>query len=221
MIGERLRPDYAAEWSLIWQTVDDEALMTYAMHEQIDKMSLDKPEDLAAMVDAMDAVVHRRRGDSIGHAGNGAGKPEVALEEFKAYRDAKKGNGKDDTEPRRYSGRGTWRTLASDNPPSRNLSEGYSRVRLAVDRMPRPRRGGRPCRQGFSPGRRKPSDELALGVQRLGQLFWQSGVHLNAHRESVSVESAGRKPFQGTRLLWCHIAGACDHRAGTGCRRHG
>jgi hypothetical protein len=66
---------------------------------------MDKPEDFAAMVgviDAMDAITHRHRGDSIGtHAGNGAGKPVVALDEFKTYRDAQKGNGGgDDTDPK-------------------------------------------------------------------------------------------------------------------------
>ena len=42
--------------------------------------------------------------------------------------------------------------------------------------------------RGFLQGRRKPGDELALGVQRLGQLLWQSGIHLNAHQESVGED---------------------------------
>jgi hypothetical protein len=46
--------------------------------------------------------IHRHHGYSIGtHAGDGAGKPVVALDEFKAYRDAQKGNaGGDDTDPK-------------------------------------------------------------------------------------------------------------------------
>jgi hypothetical protein len=59
------------------------------MATQIAELPLEKPSDFAevvAIINALDAVIHRHRGESIASpAGNGS-RPIVALDEFKAWR---------------------------------------------------------------------------------------------------------------------------------------
>lgn len=58
------------------------------MAEQINQLPLDNPEDYGKMVDVvdkLDAIIHRHRGEEITSKGDRAKSP-ITLEEFKAYR---------------------------------------------------------------------------------------------------------------------------------------